>query len=79
LLEAIGLAGIRKNSSQPPEPGAAAGEHDTPVAGRPEATDAGPRRVKSGPNALILAPVFVVEAAWLLLLVYLGWRLLSQL
>jgi hypothetical protein len=35
--------------------------------------------VKSGPNALILAPVFVVEAAWLLLLVYLGWRLLSQL
>lgn len=74
------MAGIRKNSSQPPEPGAAAGEHDTSVAGRPEATDAtGPRRVKSGPNALILAPVFVVEAAWLLLLVYLGWRLLSQL
>jgi hypothetical protein len=50
------------------------------AAERTEAADAtGPRGVKSGLNAMILAPVFLVEVAWLLLLVYLGWRLLSEL
>jgi hypothetical protein len=74
------LAGIRKNTSQPPGPDAAAGEQNMSAAERPEAADAtGPSGVKSGPNAMILAPVFLLEVAWLLLLVYLGWRLLSQL
>jgi hypothetical protein len=68
------LAGTRKNNLQPPEPGAATGEH------RPDAADAGGARRENGdPIALILAPVFLVEVAWLVLLVYLGWRLLSTL
>jgi hypothetical protein len=77
-LEVTELARAHKNAVQHPKPGAAA-QHTKVSAAEPleAARAAGPGRRKSDPTALILAPVFLVEVAWLLLLVYLGWRLLS--